>query len=587
MYRVNYIDWLKNVTPKEKKELKEIQKDEEKIKERFSLPLSFGTAGMRGIMGLGTSYINRYTVRKATKGVARYILDQGQQERGVLIAFDTRNNSFKFALETAKVFAAEGIKVYLYNSVRPVPFVSFGVRELNTFMGVMITASHNPKEYNGYKVYGEDGAQLSGAVADQVSKCILGVDSYFNIKPAKINVRASEVKRQKEGTKIAENITIVADGLDAKYYSAIETQLLSTEILKEKVEVKPKIIYTPLHGAGYKPVMKMLKNVPVNVKVVREQTQEDGNFSTISCCPNPEDPEALLLAVELAKKENADLVIGTDPDCDRMGVAVKEKNGSFRFLTGNQTGVLLFNYILTRKQEKGILEKNAAGIKTIVTTNLFDKVAKAFDVVSVNTLTGFKYIGEKIKEWEKTNEHTFLFGYEESYGYLAGTHARDKDAVVSSMLFAEMFCYYKAKGIELTDILNELFEEHGYFAEETKAFVFKGLKGMEIMNQIMQNVRQNLLWDVLDKKVQYVADLEKSLIVNRKNEGKIISLPKSNVLKFLLDEDEWVCIRPSGTEPKIKIYSSCVAENEQKARERAKEMIDYVADSIKINEIDI
>lgn len=572
-YKKTYDAWVENCNDEEKKELLAIADDEKEIKERFTLPLAFGTAGMRGTIALGISNMNVYTVARATKGLADYVngLGAAEAERGVVVSYDTRRMSFEFALITARVLAANKINVRMFEDVRPVPMCSYAVRHTNAIAGVMITASHNPKEYNGYKVYGEDGAQMSPEATAVVVDFIDKTD-YFGIKLADVvTTDRSEIKG-KDGFKLNDCITVIGKSLDEDYYAEISKLSLSPEAVAAE-GAKMKLVYSPIHGSGYVPVTTMLSRMGIKVEVVEEQKNPDTEFSTV-VMPNPEQPDALKLGIKLADKISADVVIGTDPDCDRMGVAVRDDKGEFTLLTGNQIGALLLDYILLRHKERGDLPANGAVVKTIVTTNLADKIAKSYGMTVYDVLTGFKFIGEKIKEWESSGEHTFMFGYEESYGYLSGTHARDKDAVVASMLFSEMVCYYQYKGKKLYDRLQEIFRSYGYFAETSKSFAFKGLDGMQKMADIMEKARAEYFTEFADIKTVSKLDFKKR--VEKFADGKTapITLPETNVIKYTLGNDEWVCIRPSGTEPKLKVYVSVNAKTAEEADERRKAVLE-------------
>ncbi len=554
-YKAIYEEWLANVKEDQKKELLSIKDNDKEIKERFTVPLAFGTAGMRGIICMGISNMNEYTVARATKGLADYIASLGEEEkkRGVAISYDTRRMSFDFALTTARVLGANGVNVYLYENVRPVPMCSYAVRHLNCIAGVMITASHNPKEYNGYKVYGEDGAQMSPeattVVVDFIEKT-----PYFGLAQEEVDVKNEGDVAGLNNAKISEHITVVGKALDEDYYAEISKLSLSPKAVKE-VASSIKIVYSPIHGSGCIPVTTMLTRMGIPVSVVEEQRLPDTEFSTVKV-PNPEQPDALALGIKLADKLGSDIVIGTDPDCDRMGIAIRNDKNEFVLLNGNQIGAMMMDYILMRHQQEGTLPKNAAVVKTIVTTKFADRIARSYNAAVYDVLTGFKFIGEKIKEWESTGEHTFMFGYEESYGSLCGTHARDKDAVVASMIFAEMACYYTSVNVKLYDKLQELFEKFGYFIESSKSFSFPGLDGMQKMKEIMDKFKSTNLKEIGGYKTVSKMDLNVGTIEFADGSVKDAGLPKTNVIKYDLGNDEWVCIRPSGTEPKIKVYVS-------------------------------
>ena len=572
-YKKTYEEWVENCTREEKEELLAIAADEKEIKERFTLPLAFGTAGMRGTIALGISNMNVYTVARATKGLADYVngLGAAEAERGVVVSYDTRRMSFEFALITARVLAANKINVRMFEDVRPVPMCSYAVRHTNAIAGVMITASHNPKEYNGYKVYGEDGAQMSpeatAVVVDFIDKT-----GYFGIKLADVVTADRKDIKGKDGFKLNDYITVIGKSLDEDYYAEISKLSLSPEAVAAE-GAKMKLVYSPIHGSGYVPVTTMLSRMGIKAEVVEEQKNPDTEFSTV-IMPNPEQPDALKLGIKLADKISADVVIGTDPDCDRMGVAVRDDNGNFTLLTGNQIGALLLDYILLRHKERGDLPANGAVVKTIVTTSLADKIAKSYGMTVYDVLTGFKFIGEKIKEWEQNGKHTFMFGYEESYGYLSGTHARDKDAVVASMLFSEMVCYYQYKGKKLYDRLQEIFETYGYFAETSKSFAFKGLDGMRKMADIMEKARTEYFTEFAGIKTVSKLDFKKRVETFADGKTAPITLPETNVIKYTLGNDEWVCIRPSGTEPKLKVYVSVNAKTAKEADERRKAVLE-------------
>ena len=574
-----YIDdfnyWLTKVTDDEKKELISVKDNDEQLKRRFAIPLEFGTAGMRGIIALGTGCLNRYTVRRATQGVANFIKQVGSTavNRGVVISYDTRNFSYEFALETASVLAYNGIKVYLYNDTHPVPMCSFAIRYLNAFAGIMITASHNPKEYNGYKVYGEDGAQMSPEDTAVVVKYIDEIKDCFSVNSVEVNVPRTKILAMNNEV-LQDGIVVIGKQVEDAYFEELAKLSLSPEAVKE-VASKIKIVYTPLHGSGYKPVTTILKQMNIPCSVVEEQKDPDGNFPTVAV-PNPEQPDALKMGINLAKQLRSSIVIGTDPDADRMGVAIKDNNGEFVLLTGNQIGAMMMNYILMRRRDMNNLPSNGAVVKTIVTTNLADMIAQSYVMTVYNVLTGFKFIGEKIKEWERNNKHTFLFGYEESFGYLSGTHARDKDAVVSAMLFAEMACYYESKNIKLYDVLQDLYKKFGYFVEVSKSIAFGGVNGMAEMKAVMDKLRNRPINNIAGNPVVKFMDFSKSVSKNIDGTEETIELPKTNVLKFMLSEDEWCCVRPSGTEPKLKIYVSVKGDTQELAKTKNQNVLGFM-----------
>jgi len=529
-----YESWLNNpkVDASTKEELRAIADKPAEIEDRFYRELEFGTGGLRGVMGAGTNRMNRYMIGRATQGFANYLL-RNFESPSVVIAHDSRNNSDIFSLETAQVLAANGIKAYLFRSLRPTPQLSFAVRDLKAAGGVVVTASHNPPEYNGYKVYGEDGCQLVPHQAEQVIAEIRGVDAFEDVK------RLSQAEAEAQGL-----IVWLGENEDNRFVHTVAAQSVHPEVLKSGAGSALSVVYTPLHGAGNMPVRWVLAAAGfTNVHVVPEQEQPNGMFSTVKS-PNPEEHEAFTLAIKLADEVGADIIIGTDPDCDRMGAVVKNDKGEYVVLSGNQSGALMVHYLLSNLQAKGRLPANGAVIKTIVTSEMGADIARSYGSAVINTLTGFKYIGEKMTEFEATGEHTFLFGYEESYGYLAGTYARDKDAVVASLLICEAAAYYKTQGKTLYDVLLELYAKYGTYLEKLESRTLKGKDGVAQIAAIMADWRTNPPTEVGGIKVEQVLDYELGL------DG----LPKENVLKFLRADGSWFCLRPSGTEPKIKVY---------------------------------
>lgn len=572
-----YKQWLSSVNDLDKQELLSIEKDNNEIKERFSLPLEFGTAGMRGVIGIGTYRMNVYTVQRATKGLSDYVLSLGDDamKSGVVIAYDTRRFSYEFALAAAKVLSYYKINCYLFEDVRPVPICSFAVRYLKATAGIMITASHNPKEYNGYKVYGDDGAQMSPEATAKVVEYINKVKDYFCIPSADVDVNSRKDIIGADNKYINEYVKVVGESIDREYFKALSKLSLSKEAIARQAK-SIKIVYTPIHGAGYKPVMRVLEQMGLPINVVAEQAEPDINFSTVSA-PNPENQDTLSLGIKLADELGSDVVIGTDPDGDRMGIALRGGDNQFYLLNGNQIGVLLLDYILRRKTETGTLPENAAVVKTIVTTSLANKVVSSYGAKIYDVLTGFKFIGEKIKQWESNNLHTFMFGYEESYGYLAGTHSRDKDAVVASMLFAEMVAYYMDLGITITERLQQIYEKHGYYTDKSVAITYKGLDGMARMAEIMCSLREITINEIAGYNVEFFSDYNKSLTIHKDGKSEEIYLPKSNVLYYGLSGGDWACVRPSGTEPKLKIYVSVSADSKIQADDKAQAIIDYMS----------
>lgn len=567
-------NWLKNVNPLERVELEKIKEDKKEIKERFSLPLAFGTAGMRGEIGLGTFRMNTYTVKRATYGLAKFILSLGNEamQKGVIISYDTRRFSLEFAITAAQVLSKAKIRSFIFEDVRPVPMCSFAIRELGTIAGIMITASHNPKEYNGYKVYGDDGAQMSPENTQNVVNFIEKIENPFTIPTDDIVINSI---KGLDNQKLNEYITVIGKSIDEKYYTEIEKLALSPkEVAKYGHGIK--LVYTPIHGAGYIPVTTILKRMGINATIVKQQALPDPDFSTVST-PNPENEDTLRMGIELGNKIGANVVIGTDPDSDRMGLAIRNpESKNFELLNGNQIGVLLLDYILTRLKEENNLPANGAVVKTIVTTSLADIITESYNLTVFNVLTGFKFIGEKIKEWESNHKHSYVFGFEESFGYLRGTHARDKDAVVACMLTAEMVCYYESKGKGIYDRLIEIFETYGYFYEENTSIVYKGVEGMHDMAAVMQSLREKTITQIADEKVLYTADYQNGIKLFPDGKKELILLPKTNALYYALEEKQFICIRPSGTEPKLKVYILCSSTSLENVKQKAKKLMDSI-----------
>lgn len=559
-YNELYNLWLQNVKDGNiLSELKNICNDDSEIYERFYKDLEFGTAGLRGIIGAGTNRMNIYTVRRTTQGLADY-LNENYKEASVAIAYDSRNKSDLFAKESACVLAANGIKTYITKELQPTPVLSFAVRNLGCKSGIMITASHNPAKYNGYKCYGDDGCQMTEHAANNVYSKIQKVDIFSGVKTLTFE----------EGIKIGK-IVYIEDDLYNRYLENVMAQSINKDVCKES---ELKVVYTPLNGAGNKLVRKVLSNIGVkNVQVVKEQEYPDGNFPTCTY-PNPEFKEALSLALDLAKNVNADLVLATDPDSDRVGIAVKESN-SYRLLSGNEVGIILLNYILSNRKSLGTLPNNPVAVKTIVSSKMIDVIAKAYKCELRDVLTGFKYIGEQILNLEKDGEENrFIFGFEESYGYLVGTYVRDKDAVVASMLICEMAEYYRKQGKTLSDVINELYNEYGFYQNTTLSYNFEGFAGMEKMQKIMDSLRNEHLTNIASMKVEKINDYNESISIDKRT-GNIdkIDLPKSNVISYELEGGSGAIIRPSGTEPKIKIYVTSVGENIEKSKAKTKDII--------------
>lgn len=559
-YMENYKKWCEDTYFDEdtRAELKAIEGNDKEIQERFYKDLEFGTGGLRGIIGAGTNRLNIYTVSKATQGFANYIIKQGEDavKKGVAIAFDSRRMSPEFAEITALVLNGNGIKTYIYPSLRPTPMLSFAVRELNCTGGVVITASHNPPEYNGYKVYWADGGQVPYPRDEAIIEEVNAVTDFHTIKTA-----------NKDEAVKAGLFNVIGEEVDEAFDKNVLAQIVNPEIIKEQHDLK--IVYTPIHGSGNKPVRRVLKKAGFeNVTVVPEQELPDSEFTTVGY-PNPENPAVFELAIKLAEKIDADIILGTDPDCDRVGAVVKTKDGSYTVLTGNMTGTLICNYICSQKAKLGTLPKNGALVSTIVSSEMTKAIAKKYNLAYFDVLTGFKYIGEKIKEFEQTGEYQYVFGFEESYGCLSGTYARDKDAVVASLLICEMAAYYKSRGMSLYDGLMELYDTYGVYKEIIHSITLKGIEGIENMKKIMDTLRKDAPSEIAGVKVTETRDYLEDKIVDVAT-GKVspTNLPKSNVLYFTLADDTWFCVRPSGTEPKIKIYFGTKADTVENAEKK-------------------
>lgn len=559
-YMENYKKWCEDTYFDEatRAELKAIEGNDKEIQERFYKDLEFGTGGLRGIIGAGTNRLNIYTLSKATQGFANYIIKQGEDavKKGVAIAFDSRRMSPEFAEITALVLNGNGIKTYIYPSLRPTPMLSFAVRELNCTGGVVITASHNPPEYNGYKVYWADGGQVPYPRDEAIIEEVNAVTDFHTIKTA-----------NKDEAVKAGLFNVIGEEVDEAFDKNVLAQIVNPEIIKEQHDLK--IVYTPIHGSGNKPVRRVLKKAGFeNVTVVPEQELPDSEFTTVGY-PNPENPAVFELAIKLAEKIDADIILGTDPDCDRVGAVVKTKDGSYTVLTGNMTGTLICNYICSQKAKLGTLPKNGALVSTIVSSEMTKAIAKKYNLAYFDVLTGFKYIGEKIKEFEQTGEYQYVFGFEESYGCLSGTYARDKDAVVASLLICEMAAYYKSRGMSLYDGLMELYDTYGVYKEIIHSITLKGIEGIENMKKIMDTLRKDAPSEIAGVKVTETRDYLEDKIVDVAT-GKVspTNLPKSNVLYFTLADDTWFCVRPSGTEPKIKIYFGTKADTVENAEKK-------------------
>ena len=564
-YKVNYENWLSSeyLCSEGLTELKSIADNDEAIKDAFGAELEFGTAGMRGVIGYGTNRMNIYTVRRATKGLADFIKANGKaaMQRGVAISYDTRNKSELFARVAAGVLLYNDIKVYVYPKPRPVPMLSYAVRNLNAFAGIMITASHNPKEYNGYKVYGEDGAQMSPENTAEVVKYISENNDYLSIKEKSIE----SIKSKNNPSQLV----VIGKSFEKRYYEELVRLALSRKAVK-KYGKKLKIVYTPIHGSGYVPVTTILKKIGIKPVLVESQVNPDPNFSTVEV-PNPEFKETLAQGIALANKVKADVVFGTDPDCDRLGVAIRNNEGEFEALTGNQTGILLLDYILLRLKAEGKLPKNGIVVKSFVSTDMAKSICDNYGVELVETPVGFKFIGEKIKECEESGEKEFIFGFEESCGYLRGTHARDKDAVVASMLFAEMTCFYQYIGKSVYGRLCEIYEKYGYALDETDSIKYSGLDAMAKMNACVQKMRDAAVENVGIYTVSATRDY---LSGKRKSaDGETtMDIKGVNCVYYELLSGGFICLRPSGTEPKLKIYYSVRSKDKAHAESQLAEL---------------
>ena len=575
-YKEIYNQWLENPYFDEttKDELKAIKDDENEIKERFYMDLEFGTSGLRGIIGAGTNRMNIYVVRRATQGLANYIAKVDKKSQGVAIAYDSRHMSPEFAQEAALCLAANGIKAYIFETLRPTPELSFAVRHLGCVAGINVTASHNPPEYNGYKVYWEDGAQITPPHDSGIMGEVKAISDWNTVKTM-----------DKEEAVKAGLFEVIGQAVDDAYMAELKKQIIHMDAIEAEGR-NLKIVYTPLHGTGNIPARRILKELGFeNVYVVPEQELPNGDFPTVSY-PNPEAAEAFELGLKLAKEVDADIVLATDPDADRLGVRVKDKNGEYHDLTGNMSGCLLANYELSqRKAVNGSLPEDGALVKTIVTTNLADAIAKGYNVKLIEVLTGFKYIGQQILGFENSGKGTYLFGFEESYGCLIGTYARDKDAIVATMALCEAAAYYKTQGKTLWDAMIDMYEEFGYYKDAIQAVTMKGIEGLQKIQEIMTTLRQNPPADFAGHKVTAVRDYKLDEITDlATGEKKSTGLPNSNVLYYELTDDAWVCVRPSGTEPKVKFYygvkGTSLADADEKSDAMGKAVLAMV-DSMK------
>ncbi|MGN1098564.1 MAG: phospho-sugar mutase [Clostridia bacterium] len=569
-YMERYTRWVnyEKLDESLKKELLAVKDDDREIRHRFRKTLTFGTAGLRGKIAAGSGRMNIYTVRQATQGLAKWIIDNNGQDKGVAIAYDSRNYSPEFALESAKVLCANGIKTYLFDSLRPTPELSFAVRYLGCISGIVITASHNPKEYNGYKAYGEDGGQLPPDAASVVTEAIKSIDIFDGVKIM------DDKEAQAKGL-----LTYIGEDIDAPYIEKVYEQSIDKDVIS-RVADDFSIVYTPLHGSGNKLVRRILDKCGMkNVIVVKEQELPDGNFPTVKT-PNPENKDVFTRAIELAKENNTDLIIGTDPDSDRVGIVVRSSDGEYVTLTGNQTGVLLTEYILSERREKGLMPENPVLIKTVVTTEMLRPVAKEYGVELMEVLTGFKFIGEKIKEFEENgNKKNFVFGFEESYGYLSGTYVRDKDAVVASMLITEMAAHYKEKGMTLYDAMQALYKKYGTFCEGVKNYYLDTLDGAARIAAMIDELRNNAPEEFAGVKIKALRDYSTGVIKYADgSEGKT-NQPLNNMIYFELESEDgsgWIAVRPSGTEPKIKFYFGYSEADRDKAKAKLDEIMTAV-----------
>ena len=545
-----------------KKELLAIKDDEKEIEDRFYKELEFGTAGLRGIIGAGTNRMNKYTVGKATQGLANYILEQGTQNKGVAISYDSRKMSKEFSMQTALILCANGIKTYLFESLRPVPELSFAIRELKCTAGIMITASHNPPKYNGYKVYWDDGAQIVSPRDKDIIAKVRAVENFTQIK------EISEEEAKNKGL-----LNFVGKEMDDKYIEKLKSLVLNPDIVKEQGK-KLKVVYTPLHGTGNMVAERLLKEIGIeNLYVVPEQKEPDGNFPTVDY-PNPEDPKAFTLALELAKKVDADVVLATDPDADRLGIFTKdEKTGEYKTYTGNMSALLIAEYRISQMKEKGILPENGMIITTIVSSNLTKTIGEYYGLEVIEVLTGFKNIGAIMRKAEENNDKKYVFGFEESYGCLIGDYARDKDGIAAVMALCEAACYYKSKNKTLWDQMNDIYEKYGYYKEAQVSIVREGAEGAEEIKQMMTNTRNKDIEKIGDYKVLTFKDIEKDYVKNMIS-GEITKtgLPKSNVLYYELEDNSWCCVRPSGTEPKIKLYMGIKGKTDDDANEKLEKL---------------
>lgn len=553
-----------------KQELLAIKGNEKEMEDRFYQELEFGTAGLRGIIGAGINRMNQYTVGKATQGLANYIVEQGTQDKGVAISYDSRKMSKEFSMQTALILCANGIKAYLFENLRPVPELSFAVRELGCTAGVMITASHNPPKYNGYKVYWDDGAQIVSPRDKDIISKVRAIENFSEIK------QISQEEAIQKGL-----LHIIGKEMDDKYLGVLKSSVLNPEIMKEQGK-KLKVVYTPLHGTGNTVTERLLKELGLeNVYVVPEQKEPDGNFPTVDY-PNPEDKKAFQLALELAKKVDADVVLATDPDADRLGIFAKDaKTGEYMTYTGNMSALLIAEYRISQMKEKGILPSNGMLITTIVSSDLAKAIAKYYDLACPEVLTGFKNIGAVMKEAEEKKDKTYVFGYEESYGCLIGDYARDKDGIAAVMALCEAACYYQAQNKTLWDAMNDIYEKYGYYKEEQVSIVREGVQGAKEIKEMMTKMRNTDIQKIGNYQVLTFKDIQKNIVKNMQTgEIKETGLPESNVLYYELEDNAWCCIRPSGTEPKIKLYMGIKGTSEEDANKKLQELKQAMMDIV-------
>ncbi len=570
-YKEKYKEWLENpfFDEETKEDLKKIENDKKEIEDRFYKDLEFGTAGLRGVIGSGSNRMNKYTVGKATQGLANFIKKENTREKGVVIAYDSRNMSKEFSDITALCLNANGIKTYIFESLRPVPELSYAVRKLGATAGVMITASHNPAKYNGYKVYWEDGAQITSPKDKLIIEEVNNISNYNEIKTI-----------DKEKAIQLKLYNIIGKEIDDAYMEELKKQLQNPQIIKEEKDLS--IVYTPLHGAGNIPVQRILKEIGFeNVNIVRQQEKPDGDFPTVEY-PNPEDKKAFQLALKLAEEKKAEIILATDPDADRLGVYAKDsKTNEYKAFTGNMSALLIAEYILSQRKEKNTLSKNGVIIKSIVSSIMAKPIAEEYSLKLIEVLTGFKYIGEKIKEFELSNEYTYEFGYEESYGCLVGTHSRDKDAIVAVMVLCEAAAFYKKQGLTLWDKMIQMYGKYGYYKEDTISIELEGADGAEKIKEIMQKLKNNPPKNFGKYEIEKIRDYNTGEVLDIKTKKKrTINLPSSNVLYYELNEDSWICIRPSGTEPKIKYYIGVKGNSFEDVNDKLEELTKIIKNQV-------